>query len=327
MLQAEPQPVWGWDWRLPLFFSRTVGLLVVGLYCLGQSSATCGQVFSGKRAFALLQQQVELGPRVPGTAANRALRDLILATAQDYSFAATSVCLTVTDPLDGEPVEICNVVVTIPGDGQSAAGRLWLGTHFDTRPISDQDPNPARRGLPVPGANDGASGTAILLHLMDLMRLEAPATEVNLLFFDGEDSGTSAAVTGYCLGSRHLAETWSDFGSPLAGPTPRGLVLLDMVGGKGLQIPIEGYSAQYAPQWAALVFDRANALGLEAFVAVPGRPIYDDHVAFLEVGIPAVDLIDFSYPQWHTTDDLPGFCSPQSLAQVGTLVWDLVRHP
>jgi glutaminyl-peptide cyclotransferase len=284
-------------------------------------------VFSGETAFAWLERQVALGPRVPGTAGNRALRDLILATAREHGLTATTVCLDVTDPLGGDEIEICNVVVDVPGTGASDAGRLWLGAHFDTRPIADRDPDPERRGRPVPGANDGASGTAVLLHLMELLAAAPPPTDVTLLFFDGEDSGPAGDPLGFCLGSRHLARSWDAFGSPLAGTPPRGLILLDMVGQRGTRIPMEGYSARYAPEWTARVFERAGRLGLTAFVAEPGRAVYDDHVPFLEAGIPAVNLIDFDYPEWHTTHDLPDACSPESLAAVGILVWDLVRNP
>jgi len=301
-------------------------ILVSGL-ALAQDANDAAPVFSGERAYEWLEKQVALGPRVPGTEANRQLRDLILETAEQEGFHATTGCLMVNDPLSGSEVEICNIVVTIPGSGTSPVGRLWLGAHFDTRPISDHDPDPARQGLPVPGANDGASGTAVLLHLMEILRGQIPPTTVNLIFFDGEDSGRAGDVGGFCLGSRHLAETWREFGSPLAGTVPRGLILLDMVGQESVQIPMEGYSLQYAPDWTNAVFERAGTLGLAGLVAVPGRPIYDDHVPFLAEGIPAVDLIDFEYPEWHTTSDLPAACSSVSLFQTGSLLLSLILDP
>ncbi|MDX2473328.1 MAG: M28 family peptidase [Candidatus Krumholzibacteria bacterium] len=314
-------------------FSKLCYAILLTVSCNGlmpmtsAAAETPAVAFSGERAFSLLEQQVEMGPRVPGSAGNRRLHDLILSMARELGFSATSSCLTVKDPLGADEIEICNVVVTIAAAGSPVADRLWLGAHFDTRPIADHDPDPTRRGRPVPGANDGASGTAILLHLMELMHQQAPPTEVNLLFFDGEDSGPAGDAGGFCLGSKHLAASWQDFGSPLAGSVPRGLILLDMVGEKGVQIPMEGYSLQYAPQWTRQVFERAATLGLSALVAAPGRPIYDDHVPFLGAGIPAVDLIDFEYPQWHTTADLPAACSAASLSEVGTLVWDLIQNP
>jgi len=217
-----------------------------------------------------------MGPRVPGTAGNRQLRKLIIATARDYGFRVSTDCLSVSDPLSDDEIEICNVVVTVAGDDSREDARLWLGAHYDTRPISDQDSDPENQGMPVLGANDGGSGVAVLLHLMDLMHQRPPPTEVNLLFFDGEDSGTAGDVTTFCLGSQHLAKNWQEFGSPLEGPKPRGLIVLDMVGGKSLGIPMEGYSRQLAPDWTNLVYDRAARLGLTSLLAAPGRPIYDD---------------------------------------------------
>ncbi|MCB1183860.1 M28 family peptidase [bacterium] len=311
----------------------TTGLVLGLLLGCGQAAAAAdatggdGGTFRGDAAFAWLERQVALGPRVPGTAANTALRDLIVATARENGHGATQVCLDVVDPLGGEEIEICNVVVRVRGTGPDTAAPWWLGAHFDTRPIADHDPDPARRGLPVPGANDGASGTAVLLHLMEVLAATPPPQDVLLLFFDGEDSGTAGDPGGFCLGSRHLAATWDDFGSPLAGPAPQGLILLDMVGEKGARVPQEAYSRGYATDLTAHVFGRAAELGLEMFVAEPGPPVFDDHVPFLQAGIPAIDLIDFGYPEWHTTADLPAACSAASLGQAGTLVLDLVRRP
>jgi glutaminyl-peptide cyclotransferase len=283
--------------------------------------------FSGEQAFVWLEKQVAIGPRVPGTAGNRELRDLIVSTARSFGFGVVTDCFTAADPQSDDMIEICNVVVTVAGDKSHSASRLWLGAHFDTRPMSDQDPDPKRRGLPVLGANDGGSGVAVLIHLMELMHQRPPPTEVNLLFFDGEDSGIHGQPESYCLGSQHLAKNWQGFGSPLAGPVPRGLIVLDMIGGKNLKVPMEGYSRLNAPEWTDFVYERAASLGLKGLLAEPGRPIYDDHVPFLQAGIPAVDLIDFEYPQWHTTADLPDACSPASLAEIGTLVWDLIKTP
>lgn len=309
-------------------------LLALGLILLGPvgvrpawSQTPAPPEFSGDRAFSWLERQVELGSREPGSPGNRRLRELILSTARDLGFNATTSCFEETDPLSGDPVEICNIVVTVTGTGTAPESRLWLGAHFDTRPIADRDPDPTRRAEPVPGANDGASGTAVLMHLMEVLQVAAPPTDVNLIFFDGEDSGAAGDPGGFCLGSKHLAASWQEFGSPLQGPPPRGLILLDMVGEAGVAIPMEGYSRQYAPAWTDAVFARAAELNLTALVSEPGRPVYDDHVPFLAAGIPAVDLIDFDYPQWHTTADLPAACAPASLGQVGTLLLDLIRRP
>lgn len=280
--------------------------------------------FSGDRAMAWLVQQCDLGPRTPGSEGNAALRSLILELAAQTGLAATELCFDATDPLSGRPVVLCNIVVSA---GPRQGSRLWLGAHFDTRPMCDKDPDPALRSQPLTGANDAASGTAILLHLMELFASRPPLRGVDLLFLDGEDSGSAGRPQEFCLGSAHLARTWQDFGNPLAGQAPAGVIILDMVGDRDLTIPMEQYSLQYAPDLLEMVFDRAAALGLPAFVPETGPAVYDDHVPFLQAGIPAVDLIDFDYPAWHTTGDVPAACSPASLAQVGTLMVDLLYNP
>lgn len=305
--------------------SALVGLMFALCATLpAQGQAEAGPAFSGARAMELVQAQCDLGPRPPGSAANKDLRQMIIDMARSNGLDVQSVCFTAVDPLSGEPVEICNVVISAgPSDGQM----LWLGAHFDTRPISDQDADPENRTLPLIGANDGASGTAVLMHLMEIMGETPPPGGVDLLFFDGEDSGVAGSVEGFCLGSRHLAKTCRDFGNPLSRGTPRGLVVLDMVGKFNLQIPMEAYSLVNAPDWTRAVFERAAILGLPAFVMERGQGVYDDHVPFLEMGIPAVDLIDFDFPQWHTTGDTPDICSPASLESAGRLMVDLIYNP
>ena len=249
---------------------------------------------------------------------------MILDLARKQGFKAQTLCFQATDPMFGESVEVCNIVVST---GPEGGRRLWLGAHYDTRPVSDQDADPELRSTPLVGANDGASGVAVLLHLVEILGANPPTQGVDFLFFDGEDSGLSGNSDGFCLGSRHLAATCRDFGNPLSQGTPRGLIVLDMVGQKNLQIPMEAYSVVNAPEWTEAVFDRAGELGLASFVPQRGLAIYDDHVPFLEQGIPAVDLIDFDFPQWHTTGDTPDICSDASLEQVGRLMVDLIYRP
>lgn len=298
-------------------------LLASGAAALAAAPAAV-PAFSGERALALIEQQCALGPRTPGSPGNRALRAQIMELARGAGLRAAPLCFEAPLGPGGKPLEACNIVVSAgPPGGQ----RLWLAAHFDTRPWADKDQRPGRRGEPIPGANDGASGTAVLMHLVEILGRTPPGQGVDLLFLDAEDSGAAHDAAGFCLGSRHLARTWGDFGHPLADGSPRGLVLLDMVGGRGASIPQEGYSLAQAPQWTQFVFGRARELGLDVFVPEPGRAVFDDHVPFLMAGIPAVDLIDFDYPQWHTLDDTPDRCSAATLGQVGRLVTDLVYRP
>lgn len=308
--------------------SRKLGILILCMAtaicggALGQSPGT--PRFDGERAFGHLVAQCDLGPRPPGSEALAELREMIGALAGENGLAVAELCFEAVNPLTGEKVELCNVVVSA---GPSGGERLWLGAHYDTRPVADHDPDPGQREEPILGANDGASGVAVLMHLMEIFGERPPPAGVDLIFFDGEDSGVPGEPRTFCLGSARLAATWRDFGNPLANGTPRGLIVLDMVGREGLTIHQEGYSMRGAPGLTRQVFQRAAVLGLDAFVPDRGPVVFDDHVPFLEAGIPAIDLIDFDYPQWHTLADRPDACSAESLRQVGVLATDLIYAP
>lgn len=305
--------------------SRRRGLAAVLLILvLPLAAAADVPEFSSERAWHWLEVQCDLGPRPPGSPALESLRGLVEAHAESLGLRCVRLCFETVDPWRGGTVEVCNLVVSA---GPPAGGRLWLGAHYDTRPACDKDPDPDRRDELLLGANDGASGTAILLHLMELLAASPPDRGVDLLFFDGEDSGKSGDVAGFCLGSRRLAATWNEFPSPLAGGKPRGLIVLDMVGRRGLNVGMEAYSLREAPELTRGVFGRARDLGLNSFSAVPATAVYDDHVPFLLEGIPAVDLIDFGFPEWHTTGDVPAVCDPAALGEVGRLVSSLIWEP
>jgi hypothetical protein len=315
--------------RFPAGARRGVTAALALLVCAillppGASPAAEVPDFSGPRAMAWLTAQCDLGPRPPGSPALESLRRLIESHADSLGLRCVRLCFETSDPWRGGPLEVCNLVVSA---GPAGGPRFWLGAHYDTRPAADQDPDPARRQEPILGANDGASGTAVLLHLMELLAASPPPRGVDLLFFDAEDSGRSGDPGGFCVGSRHLAATWNDFPSPLAGSSPQALVVLDMIGHAGLDVGMEGYSLRLAPDLTRAVFERAADLGLRAFAPVPAVPVYDDHVPFLQAGIPAVDLIDFGFAQWHTVADTPEVCDPASLAAAGRLAASLIWEP
>ena len=280
--------------------------------------------FQGQRAMELLIDQCEMGPRSPGSAGNLQLRELIIDKAREGGLRVSTYMFTTEMPMGESPVELCNVIVSAGPDSREPGSRLWLGAHFDTRPVSDRDKDPAQREQPLVGANDGASGVAVLLHLMELMIENPPEAGVELIFFDGEDSGTGGQLGSFCIGSQKLAATLGDFDNPLDKEACQGLIVLDMIGDRNLFVPMEGYSLENAPEFCHMVFGRAAELSLPAFSMTPGRAIFDDHVPFLQQGVAAVDLIDFDFPSWHTTEDTPAACSAESLQQVGTLVTDLV---
>lgn len=272
----------------------------------------------GVRAFTHLRAQVDFGPRVPGTPAASRCRQYLLKQLGRHSDRAGVQPFRIADPYGADSLDMANVLAHFDPE---RAERMLLAAHYDSRPRADRDTGLAR-GFPIPGANDGASGVAVLLEVAEALGSWDPGIGVDIVFFDGEDYGVEGDHAHYLLGSRHFAATMGAY-------RPRGVLLLDMVGDGELRILKEGNSARAAPELTALVFAVAESLGARGFVAEPGIPVYDDHVPFLERGIPAVDLIDFDYPAWHTLDDLPERCAPESLEVVARVVlhvlWRLGR--
>lgn len=255
---------------------------------------TSSAAFDGERAYEWAAAQVELGPRVPGSDAHDRAVALILSALQDAGWETD--CQTFAyGAFTG---------TNVTGRAGPAEGSLiLLGAHYDSRPQADRDAeNPDQ---PVPGANDGASGVAVLLELARVLSPETLASRIWLVFFDAEDGGDLNGQP-WIAGSRAFVATLAE--------SPEAVIIVDMVGDSDLQLYYEGNST---PGLASAVWDTASGLGHDAFVAEPGYSILDDHIPFLERGIPAVDIIDFDYPYYHTTADTIDKISSQSLAQVG----------
>jgi len=208
----------------------------------------------------------------------------------------------------GKWLPLANIAATFNPKGKR---HILLCAHWDTRPIADRDPNPANHKKPIPGANDGASGVAVLLEIARALEAHPPKQRVTIVLFDGEDYGETLA--DMFLGSRAFAEHYS-------GPPVDWGVLLDMVGDRDLRLPHEEYSLKKAPAVVERIWGAAGRAGSKAFVSEPGPPILDDHVFLLRKGIPCINVIDFDYPYWHTRADTPDKCSPESLGQVGRAI-------
>ncbi|OGC77671.1 MAG: hypothetical protein A2145_00610 [candidate division Zixibacteria bacterium RBG_16_40_9] len=217
---------------------------------------------------------------------------------------------TAQNPVTQTSVELNNVLATFYPE---LPRRVLLCAHWDTRPWADKDPDSSQRNNPILGANDGASGTAILLHLAEIVGKHKPRFGVDLVFFDGEDLGQEGKPESYALGSQFFAKGSS-------GYHPEFAILLDMVGDKDLKIYKEEYSNKFAPHTVELVWNKARELKLDCFVDSVGYTVWDDHIPLLQAGIPCVDIIDFNYPYWHTTADTPDKCSAESLEKVGRLL-------
>lgn len=274
--------------------------------------------FDGAVAMELVHAQVDFGPRIPGTDGHAAQLAWMLARLDSLAPVVQADTFTHVTSTSADTLTLVNVLARFRPD---ATRRIVLLAHWDTRPTADADPDPARRSLPVPGANDGASGTAVLLALAELLGESPPPLGVDLLFVDGEDYGPG--VDDMLLGARRYAETVDEADRPLYG------VLLDMVGDADARFPVEGISAQAAGVVVSKVWRAAERLGYEdQFPAAVGRDLTDDHVPLIEAGIPTADVIDFTYgpgnAYWHTTEDLPDKLSAETLGMVGEVMTELV---
>ena len=269
-----------------------------------------GAVFDAQRAFEILKKQCEFGPRPPGSSAHRETQNYLFTELQKY---ANNVVLQPHQyETNGVTLQLNNILAEF---GSSSGETLLLAAHWDTRPFADRDPKPENQDKPILGANDGASGVAVLLEIARVLKQHSPPRRVIIALFDGEDYGKS--VENMFIGSRYFAQNlgkWRpDYG-----------ILLDMVGDKDLSIPIERYSWDANREFTKLIWNRAAALGLTPFQQRLGAAILDDHVPLIKAGIPMVDIIDFTYPYWHTVEDTVDKCSPKSLEVVATLVISII---
>lgn len=314
-------------WKLP---ARTI-LAAVALVLGAVPYAGCSSrtEFSGEKAMAHLVKQVSFGPRVPGTPEHDACRDWLVSqlkqtcdTVEVQSFKyrrvvnprryrdffglapGTRIPTSSTFPMD-------NIVAVINGsDGKPP--HYLLCAHWDSRPTADLERSEERKFRAIPGANDGASGVAVLLELARVFKEKRPTQGVILALFDGEDLGPE--VDDMLLGARHYAK------NPIPVKPKQG-ILLDMVGDTNLKIQKERLSVEAAGAFYDTIFQTAARLGYsKQFVPETIYPIQDDHVPLNEAGIPTVNLIDFEYPYWHTLQDTPDKCSPASLEAVGRTV-------
>ena len=268
--------------------------------------------FDEARAFRDLEAQVAFGPRVPGSEAHRRCREFLAAAlAEAGGRVAVAAAPDTAFPIPGVDT-LYNVRARF---GPAAGPHLVLGAHWDSRPRADRDPDPERRGEAVPGANDGASGVAVLLEVARVLGRHAPPVGVEIVLFDGEDAGHEGDPASYARGSQAYV-------ARLAPPLPLHAVVVDMVGRRGLRLYQEVNSHDAAANLVDRLWAGARRVGAAAFVPELRHNVYDDHIPFIQAGIPAVDLIDLDDPDWHTTRDLPANCDPASLGQVGrVLLW------
>jgi len=273
--------------------------------------------FDGRKAMALVDTQVAFGPRVPGMPGHAAEAAWMIARLDSVADAVQVDTFAIQFP-SGKTLHLTNVLAKFR---PQETRRILFLTHWDTRPQADQDPDSANRDKPIPGANDGGSGTAVLLELADLLADTAPPMGIDLLFVDGEDYGPGTKEM--FLGAERYASRLDSASRPIYG------VLLDMVGDADPNFPVEANSAQAAPIVVQKFRRAAAGLGYQKyFPDRVGPSVYDDHIPLLQAGLPTIDVIDFQYGPdnryWHTLQDTPEHMSASTLGMVGQVVVELI---
>ena len=278
--------------------------------------------FDEDHAFSYLVAQCDFGPRNPGSDGYYACLDYLITELDQSANEIILQDFSYQERRYNKQYNLQNIIARFNPDSEF---QTVISAHWDTRPWADQEDLRQDRDQPIIGANDGASGVAILLELAKIMGENPPPIGVNLVFFDGEDLGVPGENETYCQGSRFFAKNM-----PI--PRPDEAINLDMVGDKQLVLPIERYSLEYHPELVRHLWDRAKDMGLDAFIGRVDYAIYDDHIPLNEIaGIPSIDIIDFKYPNsyanfWHTMNDIPENCSEESLGQVGALMVDYIYN-
>jgi glutaminyl-peptide cyclotransferase len=286
----------------------------------GQSKAVKTSTgFDGSAAYRYAKAQVDLGPRVPGSPAAKAAGDWIIRQMRARADTVIVQSFTYTTA-DGKKLPLRNILARFRPE---LSERVLYLTHWDSRPISESATTEAERKMPVPGANDGASGVGMFVALADVLKKTKPKVGVDLLFTDGEDYGQfGPPEVDVLIGAKYFATHL-----PSPGYKPLYGVLFDMIGDKDLRIPYEMNSFQQAPEVVSRVWQTAADLGHgDVFVQESGGLITDDHMPFLNAGIHVIDVIDLTYPPHHTPQDTMDKISAKSLATVGDVATALVTR-
>lgn len=286
--------------------------------------------FNSDSAYAFIEKQLSFGTRVPNTPSHDACGNWIESKLKEFG-ADVIVQKALVEAYDGTKLNISNYIGQY---GPEKANRLLLMAHWDTRPVADYDPDPDKRDLPIPGANDGASGVAVLLEVARQLSNSQPALGVDIVLFDAEDYGCPEhldiewTADSWCLGSQywsknpHVEDYYARYG-----------ILLDMVGGANAIFTQEEVSVYYAQSVIDNVWQVARDLGYSSRFSREKTPqIVDDHRYVNEIlGIPSVDIIQYDHSTeshfgtyWHTHDDNIDAVDKQTLKAVGEVVINVI---
>ncbi|MBD5183040.1 MAG: M28 family peptidase [Bacteroidales bacterium] len=283
--------------------------------------------FNADSAYNYVARQVNFGPRVPGTSSHLACGEFLIDELGKYADTVYVQKATV-EAFNGDKLPLTNIIGVF---NPLQSRRIILLAHWDTRPWADMAVED--RDVPIPGANDGASGVAVLLEIARNLALEAPAVGVDIMFVDGEDYGNSGGFSDnkdtWCLGTQY----WSDNMIPYtANNRPVYGILLDMVGGRNARFHREYFSENNAPNPTNKIWSEGRRLGFDdRFIDEIGGSIVDDHIFMAQAGIPTVNIVETMNevtsnfpPTWHTHEDNMDNIDRNSLNAVGKTVLNVV---
>ena len=262
--------------------------------------ASCSSAKKTILLMPLVEQQMELGPRIPGSEAHARFIEQTTADLESAGWTVSSEAAVF------QKKTVRNIIAEKGAD--SAPSWIVIGAHYDSRITADQEKLPENKKKAVPAANDGASGAAVLLGLAKTLP-DLPDKKITLAFFDAEDQGKVMGWPDWCLGSRLLAE---EYGA--RERKPDAVIVIDMIGDADLNIHREKNSDK---ELTDILFGIAKKQGYSGqFIDSEKYAMYDDHMPFIEQGIRAADLIDFDYRWWHTLEDTADKLSEESLQAV-----------
>ena len=279
--------------------------------------------FDETRAYSYLIKQCEFGTRYPGSKEHIDVKNFLVDFLKDKGDTLIIDDHNISHPYSNKQIQLFNLLLRYNIESEN---RIMLMAHWDTREIADKDKDEKNHNHPIIGANDGARGVAVLLALAEILHL-LPTINIgiDLLFIDGEDQGKAGDSNSFGLGTQAFAKN-------IPYPIPEFAICLDMVADKEQEFLIEHFSLKQAPELVQTIWGLANNLGYTQFQNRLGYAIMDDHYYLYKyANIPAIDIIDFDYPNseinyWHTLKDIPENCSAKSLEAVGTVMTHFIYH-
>lgn len=292
-------------------------IVAVSVIACSNGQPQSASSFDGKLALDFAKAHLEFGPRVPGTTGWSQAADHMVAELEKTADTVFEQRWT-HQLANGDSIPQRNIIAQFNPDKKD---RILYVVHWDTRPIADNELDSAERAKPIIGANDGASGVALLLALSDALSKSRPNVGVDLLFVDGEDYGNFTTETDVLIGSTYFAKNppWENY-KPLFG------VVWDMIGGKDLKVYKEQNSMAGAPEVVSRVWNVAADKGLsDVFVPQTGYAVLDDHIPLLQAGLRVINVIDLDFPHHHTHRDTFDKLSAESLRKIGTVALALLQ--